>query len=314
MNGDSGGSTLLAQTLKSVELGKYLNTLLIICACQTTTMAVCRAMALPLSTVLPSLPCKVACLLPLTPCPISRPLSHLSLYAKYLSVGRSLDYSSIGIVSMEDRKRLFQLIQTLKTDSYKAAVPVHMQQRTVQPDAAQPPASSVRSSVNSRVPVTTSNNRESPRSSHSSSTSREASSAFTVPVQQQQQLHHQPQQQQQSGSRLLNAYGVPSKPAQQQTSSRSLNAYGIPNATASSESFAAPSQTSRSSIATLTQSSSTNSTERIRVCVRKRPLNQRELRKNEQDITTVVGKRTLIVNELKYVLLFYSTFTHNFTE
>ncbi len=45
----------------------------------------------------------------------------------------------------------------------------------------------------------------------------------------------------------------------------------------------------------------TNATpgDRIRVCVRKRPLNKKELAKNEQDIAVVKGRRSLVVHEPK---------------
>ncbi|KAI9100466.1 P-loop containing nucleoside triphosphate hydrolase protein [Phlyctochytrium arcticum] len=64
-----------------------------------------------------------------------------------------------------------------------------------------------------------------------------------------------------------------------------LNAYGIPV----------------TSGATLGKSfvSMTNLTDRIRVCVRKRPLNKKELKKNEADIAAVNGRRTIAINEPK---------------
>ena len=39
--------------------------------------------------------------------------------------------------------------------------------------------------------------------------------------------------------------------------------------------------------------------DRIRVCVRKRPLNRKESARNEQDITIVKGRKSLIMNEPK---------------
>lgn len=45
--------------------------------------------------------------------------------------------------------------------------------------------------------------------------------------------------------------------------------------------------------------------DRIRVCVRKRPLNKKELKRNEIDIADVYGKRSIVINEPKYVLTFF---------
>lgn len=42
--------------------------------------------------------------------------------------------------------------------------------------------------------------------------------------------------------------------------------------------------------------------ERIKVCVRKRPLNSKELAKSEKDITEVVSTRAILVHEPKYVV------------
>ena len=65
-----------------------------------------------------------------------------------------------------------------------------------------------------------------------------------------------------------------------------LNAYGIPI----------------SAGGTLSRGGGKNShdlTDKIRVCVRKRPLNKGELRRGESDITELAGKRTLVINEQK---------------
>ena len=42
--------------------------------------------------------------------------------------------------------------------------------------------------------------------------------------------------------------------------------------------------------------------ERIKVCVRKRPLSNKELQRNERDIADVVNSRCIVVNEPKYAL------------
>jgi hypothetical protein len=65
-----------------------------------------------------------------------------------------------------------------------------------------------------------------------------------------------------------------------------LNAYGLPISSGN---------------ATLSRGnkSSVDLTDKIRVCVRKRPLNKNELRRGESDITELAGKRTLVINEQK---------------
>lgn len=68
-----------------------------------------------------------------------------------------------------------------------------------------------------------------------------------------------------------------------------LNAYGVPKTTAKRN--ASPSrQISKSSL---------DMTERIRVCVRKRPLSKKEIKRNEIDIALVGGRRTITINEPK---------------
>ncbi|KAI8802576.1 P-loop containing nucleoside triphosphate hydrolase protein [Cladochytrium replicatum] len=80
-----------------------------------------------------------------------------------------------------------------------------------------------------------------------------------------------------------------------------LNAYGVPVANSGNSSG----QKSKSS---------SDFNERIRVCVRKRPLNKKELKRNETDIATVGGRRTIIINEPKVkVDLTKFVEQHNFT-
>ncbi|KAJ3151140.1 Kinesin-like protein kif24 [Geranomyces variabilis] len=65
-----------------------------------------------------------------------------------------------------------------------------------------------------------------------------------------------------------------------------LNAYGVP--------LNAPGAQS-----TVKTGSVSSLTDRIRVCVRKRPLNSKELKKNEADIARVTGRRTVNIDEPK---------------
>lgn len=44
---------------------------------------------------------------------------------------------------------------------------------------------------------------------------------------------------------------------------------------------------------------------RIRVCVRKRPLNKKELSKGEVDVASCVNGNTVLIREPKYVKLLY---------
>ena len=51
----------------------------------------------------------------------------------------------------------------------------------------------------------------------------------------------------------------------------------------------------------MNQSSDNKDIQKIRVAIRKRPLNKKELGKNEFDIIETKNSQTLIVKELKYV-------------
>lgn len=71
----------------------------------------------------------------------------------------------------------------------------------------------------------------------------------------------------------------------QSRSTLNLNPYGVPNT------FAAP--------LTQRKSSTGDLADRIRVCVRKRPLSKKELKRGESDITRVSGRRTISILEPK---------------
>ena len=52
-------------------------------------------------------------------------------------------------------------------------------------------------------------------------------------------------------------------------------------------------------------------TPKIRVVIRKRPLNKKEIQKNDLDIVENRGPQTVIVKELKYIINKQSVFTIN---
>jgi hypothetical protein len=172
---------------------------------------------------------------------------------------------------MEDRKRLFQLIQTLKSDSYQ---PPHLQHQ--------------QETRSSNIPAA----RKSPPVKENVSPPASISTSY--------QQSQSTTQQQQSG-RVLNAYGIPvvsnstptSSIAAKNTSSNSIAA-AYKNTSTLQSSLQKTAMASNTSIVTPVS-------ERIRVCVRKRPLNQKELKRNEQDVTSVSGKRTIVITEAKYV-------------
>ncbi|CAG8786047.1 1023_t:CDS:2, partial [Racocetra persica] len=69
-----------------------------------------------------------------------------------------------------------------------------------------------------------------------------------------------------------------------------LDAYGVPSRHSSrNNSYSQPAK----------QNVPSNLNDKIRVCVRKRPLSKKELTRNEKDIATVSGQRTVLINEPK---------------
>jgi kinesin family protein 2/24 len=85
-------------------------------------------------------------------------------------------------------------------------------------------------------------------------------------------------------TRYLNTYGVPLGQKQQQSKTSSASE-------AKSNPFIQ--DNTASTTCNLPQSSLN---QRIRVCVRKRPLSKKEMTAKERDITSVIGNRTLQVN------------------
>ena len=169
------------------------------------------------------------------------------------------DYSSIGIVSMEDRKRLFQLIQTLKSDSL---IPQPIKQEVQKlPD--------IQSSALVQQPI-----------------SQPVVQSSTQQYQQTvlQQTFHQSLPQPTPVSYSQERLERVERSQDKQQSTRLLNAYGIPLS---------------SSQATQPSQNKINKSDKIKVCVRLRPLSKKEIKRNESTITNCVGKRSLVINEPK---------------
>ncbi|KAL5032616.1 hypothetical protein BDEG_20706 [Batrachochytrium dendrobatidis JEL423] len=96
-----------------------------------------------------------------------------------------------------------------------------------------------------------------------------------------------------------------------------LNAYGVPISVAALDSTTisgTSNATLHASSSSLKSNAKTDLSDRIRVCVRKRPLNKKELKKGESDIATVNGRRTIAIFEPKVkVDLTKYVETHEFT-
>ncbi|TPX44507.1 hypothetical protein SeLEV6574_g04463 [Synchytrium endobioticum] len=215
---------------------------------------------------------------------------------------------------MEDRKRLFQLIQTLKTDlptpstEPRLAQPLNITKPSVMTTQRIP----VQSSASSTTPYSTA-----PVPFSNSAPSRRTTFAFDPPPHDssQMELNISPAQSSKSLSdgedngNNVNAIltmeaaakarkasrrqslgsSPPKKPAQPL-----LNAYGIP--VASTVSNASNSSWSRTGAA---RSSVSDLDARIRVCVRKRPLSRKEKANGQVDVAPVTGRRSIGIHEPK---------------
>lgn len=200
------------------------------------------------------------------------------------------DYGGVGVHSMEDRKRLFQLIQTLKSDNDTSKRIQNLTNRSLTELDSKPSTSSSAQSRQSNpsavsVPVNPTqrqytrssnefNNRVNDFNDSKPSTSN--NSDFD-------QNFGQSNRSYQKHSRSQNDLDDQThfRKIAKQTASpkqRSLNAYGVPEKITKKQG---------------------DLTDRIRVCVRKRPLNRKELKRNETDITPVTGRRTLVMLEPK---------------
>ncbi|KAI8646593.1 P-loop containing nucleoside triphosphate hydrolase protein [Parasitella parasitica] len=218
------------------------------------------------------------------------------------------DYGSLGITSITDRKRLFQLVQTLRyqqdlnpipgspnnrdfSDESSLAINAFSGMRTPQ----QAPSSRMRlplkanmiglSSVSyvKKSPTAHSSSKDHapPNMSTSISSPRMGSpcrSPFTakknqlpVFIRKQQQQEEEEEEEDEDDREIV------------KNSNALLNPYGLPT---------------NSNNRHLSQKKS-DLNQKIRVCVRKRPLARKEIEKCEKDITPVQGVRTIHVNEPK---------------
>lgn len=89
-----------------------------------------------------------------------------------------------------------------------------------------------------------------------------------------------------SSAPLVNVYGLPTSKLKPRASMGALKA-------------AAAATTTTTTIARETAPSDLN--QKIRVCVRKRPLSKKELERGERDIANVLSMRTIQINEPKQV-------------
>lgn len=101
----------------------------------------------------------------------------------------------------------------------------------------------------------------------------------------------EPPQIQKQPSRLLDAYGIPITPPKRRLS----NDNSTPLMTFE-EYMKSRSKLSQNSSATQTFASSSDLHQKIRVCVRKRPLSRKEIALGETDVAPVAGTRTIRVN------------------
>ncbi|KAJ1562295.1 Kinesin-like protein kif24 [Nowakowskiella sp. JEL0078] len=257
------------------------------------------------------------------------------------------DYTAVGVHSMEDRKKLFQLIQTLKNEygnpaslaapsSLPVPLPLPSFSTSRIPTVAPPttfqqpitmlpkPSASVISSTNQQLPPP---QTESPRLRRSNSLHNTKVNEIAESQKLEQDSIVAPQQLNPSAATYSlgnNAYlagnsginysvndgfaelnmdkstthkyakrgSAPtiSSPPQNSMANLSLsrpklNAYGIP--------IDKVEKTEKSS----KTSSSSSLMDRIRVCVRKRPLNKKETRRNEADVANVYGRKNITISE-----------------
>jgi len=217
------------------------------------------------------------------------------------------DYTLVGVNAVDDRKRLFNLAQHIKaellneqsTNSYS-----NNSSNAIRQDF-QFPARTYGTSVPASVEQPSQDNfnsgsvpgrRFSPSSigrgrSATIATRTRIPSPFVNASRSQQQA--QISQHQQLLEAQLAAEEEEEDAMQIKTGqAHRLNAYGVPSRHPSrSNSYSVPKYANAPS----------NLNDKIRVCVRKRPLNKKEIARNEKDIAIISGSRTLHVHEPKFV-------------
>ncbi|KAH8549786.1 P-loop containing nucleoside triphosphate hydrolase protein [Umbelopsis sp. PMI_123] len=206
------------------------------------------------------------------------------------------DYSRLGVTTMKDRRKLFQLVQGLRQElpSYENGLlatshstapstlrrPSEIYQK--RPDSSSPTRSPIQSpSIPSPPPLTT------------RSRSRTLPGQFSRPEIQTKQLdtYHEDVSDEEDdpvpvrrGSGPSNPYGMPLHAARVRNSRR-------PASTSSASS------TPIVTALPITKPGQSDLNQKIRVCVRKRPLSRKEIEKAEKDIAPTVGIRSININE-----------------
>ncbi|TPX30845.1 hypothetical protein SmJEL517_g05688 [Synchytrium microbalum] len=218
------------------------------------------------------------------------------------------DYSSVGVISMDDRKRLFQLIQSLKNDFPIPAATTAPDSRLSQGFAsvaakpiAQVPPQRVPSNPPASYPAATVFSTSAP--------SRRSTMGFDAAQPQDHVL--EPYKSPETSSRSLSdnedntldsnvryraRKSLGSSPPKR-TTQPLLNAYGIPVQPTSSNS--SNQQSNKQGGSSSNNRIPTDLDARIRVCVRKRPLSRKEKTSGQVDIALVNGRRSVSINEPK---------------
>ncbi|KAI8882750.1 kinesin-domain-containing protein [Backusella circina FSU 941] len=170
------------------------------------------------------------------------------------------DYTRLGITSIQDRKRLFQLVQSLRQQQDSLLISnLNISKPTMLTSSVSCVKKSA-SSVGSPVPTLSSPRILTSKSFYHHSNKK-------PPLQLQSQSEDEDEEDEtkviQQSVSFMTPYGLPNKSARARPQAKSdLN-------------------------------------QKIRVCVRKRPLSKKEMDKNEKDIMPVAGVRTVHVNEPK---------------
>ncbi|CAG8493568.1 12723_t:CDS:10 [Ambispora leptoticha] len=208
------------------------------------------------------------------------------------------DYSILGVTATEDRKRLFQLIQTIKSEYPQLNETPNVYGIAPRPDFTFPPRNQgTPASLNlqeqniqdpplgpRRVLQGQGRGRSTMHALATSNRSRIPSPHITN----HRQLIQRPAVMQQLQNEAFDD-GEEEEIMVNSSPGRRLNAYGVPSRHQSrNNSYSGPKSNAPS-----------NLNDKIRVCVRKRPLNQKELAGSQKDIATVAGSRTIHINEPK---------------
>ncbi|KAI9344932.1 P-loop containing nucleoside triphosphate hydrolase protein [Obelidium mucronatum] len=217
------------------------------------------------------------------------------------------DYGVVGVSSMEDRKRLFQLIQHLKNESdLNNPAPLQIQllpqQRDMKPGMSflpKPANAAVTSVSNQKLNITSSLSNVSaptdePNFAKAASLSRNTAAlnatrtASPIPTNSKRDLVDSDDSEDEA-VKVKYSFSPNRNPKAPQPL---LNMYGVPQSYANTQQK--PNNNAGGGATRVADLS-----DRIRVCVRKRPLNKKELRGNQVDVATVNDRRTLVVNEPK---------------